>query len=311
MTKKILILFMVAYSAMVSAFEIKLTSTGMKVIISNDEIFYANTPALTKNGKKIIEKLIQKLPTKKSLNIIVEGHTDTKSIKDSDKFRYPSNYELGSFKAASVLRFIESKNRENILSMYIKSYAGTIPLYPNYTKDGRKRNNRIEIDISYEYEKVGISDDVKEDDIVDIIDNHIFKDYLYSSSGSCDNIEKENIHTIYFKDKVVDLTKQQRTVLKNVVKYVKHRGRLLSLVVEAHSSATEDVMRNNVFSIERGYNIKEILSNDIESNKIKILPYGASINISTGNKYQGMNINNRIRFSTIRCLDSYKPNFEL
>ena len=311
MKKSLLLLILITYTTILSAFEIKLTSTGMKVIISNDEIFYANTPSLTKDGRNIIEQLIKKLPKAKSLNIIVEGHTDTKSIKDADKFRYPSNYELASFKAASVLRFIDSKKIENILSIYIKSFAGSTPLYPNYTKDGRRRNNRIELDISYEYKKNSITTDVDEAEEIDLVSDYIFKDYLYSSSETCTDIEKEYIHTLYFKDKVVALTDTQKEEVGNVVKYIKHRGRMSSLIIEAHSSSAEDILRNNVFSIERGYNLKEILSVDFKSNKIKVLPYGASINISSKNKYKARNINNRIRFSTIRCLDSYKPNFEL
>lgn len=291
-----------------AAFDIKGTSTGIRATFSNDMLFYSKTPALTDLGKKYIEGILKKIPLGNKAQVIVEAHTDSTAIKDVDKFRYPSNWELAASRASSVIRFVESKKLSNVHDIYIKSHADKSPIAPNFTTDGRRKNRRIVLELNYfatKKETIQIKEAV-----IDVSNlRPLVEKYLYTDIASCSDIEKEYLHTIYFEGKVSTVSKNQSEVVNAIANYIQHRGRLISVVVESHSSSTEDLLNNGKISIIRGNNVKNILATDIRDSIIKLIPYGNAINLTSSRMSLDSDINNRVGISVIRCLDRYKPIF--
>jgi chemotaxis protein MotB len=82
-----------------------------------------------------VSAIIKPLPN----NIIVEGHTDNVPIKT---ILFPSNWELSSVRAASVVhllgRFGIDPNR-----MAAIGYGEHKPIASNDDKDGRQKNRRV------------------------------------------------------------------------------------------------------------------------------------------------------------------------
>ncbi|MCL2875436.1 MAG: flagellar motor protein MotD [Betaproteobacteria bacterium] len=73
--------------------------------------------------------------------IMVEGHTDSNPIST---LRFPSNWELSSARASSVVRlFIESGVSPDRLTA--AGYADQRPVADNDTEEGRARNRRVAI----------------------------------------------------------------------------------------------------------------------------------------------------------------------
>jgi chemotaxis protein MotB len=73
--------------------------------------------------------------------IMVEGHTDTSPINNQ---RFPSNWELSSARASSVVRlFVESGVSPGRLTA--AGYADQRPVADNNTEAGRARNRRVAI----------------------------------------------------------------------------------------------------------------------------------------------------------------------
>ncbi|MCL2645313.1 MAG: flagellar motor protein MotD [Betaproteobacteria bacterium] len=73
--------------------------------------------------------------------ILVEGHTDSNPINTQ---RFPSNWELSSARASSVVRlFIESGVSPDRLTA--AGYADQRPVADNDTEEGRARNRRVAI----------------------------------------------------------------------------------------------------------------------------------------------------------------------
>lgn len=294
-----------------TGFNIKNTQNGMKAIISNTNIFFQGTPSVNDTGKKIILALISKIPNDVNFTISVSAHTDSTAIKDINKYRYPSNWELASFKAAAVARHIDGLNLKNLQTIHIRSYSDKDPIAPNYTRSGRNLNKRIEINIVYNILKKeevlsGVADN--EDKVTK--DNYSFlKKYLYSNMKACSEIQTEYIHELSFENKKVTPSRDQLNILTDIVDYIWQRGRLISVLVESHSSSFEDLLHNNKMSIQRGKFIKDILSKRIKGSIIKIIPYGDAINLTAKSKYIDANVNNRVSVSIIRCLDKYKPLF--
>jgi chemotaxis protein MotB len=74
-------------------------------------------------------------------SVRVEGHTDDIPIR-SDKF--PSNWELSSSRAASVVRHFISKGIP-AKRFVVEGYSSFHPMASNDTKEGRAENRRVEI----------------------------------------------------------------------------------------------------------------------------------------------------------------------
>lgn len=107
----------------------------------NSEILFPSGQAdLNLGGLKVLQHLIPVLEGV-SHKIIVTGHTDTQDIRSS---RFPSNWELSSARAGSVVRYLQSNGiKGNRLAAV--GYADTQPLGDNNTAQGRASNRRVEL----------------------------------------------------------------------------------------------------------------------------------------------------------------------
>jgi len=86
-----------------------------------------------------ISKILKKHPDRE---ILIEGHTDDEPITSS---RFPSNWELSTARATTILRYLEEK--EGIPAKYLSAvgHGEYQPLATNTTPTGRKKNRRVEI----------------------------------------------------------------------------------------------------------------------------------------------------------------------
>jgi chemotaxis protein MotB len=86
-----------------------------------------------------ISDILKKYPNQ----IQVEGHTDNNRINTG---LYPSNWELSSARASSVVRaFITNGVQESQLTAI--GYAANQPIESNNSEEGRYRNRRVAIKI--------------------------------------------------------------------------------------------------------------------------------------------------------------------
>lgn len=127
---------------------IRLVRDQLAVTMSEQVVFKSGQTALTPDGQKLLKQLAETLKTIPDKHIQIEGHTDSKGIGPKLRDRYPTNWELSTARAASVVRYLVQEGglgRENLTAV---GYADTRPVAPNDTKTGRKANRRIEIVLS-------------------------------------------------------------------------------------------------------------------------------------------------------------------
>lgn len=74
--------------------------------------------------------------------ISIEGHTDNAPIRNS---RYPSNWELSTARASSVLMSLLQDYRLNPERFSASGYGEHRPVVPNATPEGRAKNRRVDI----------------------------------------------------------------------------------------------------------------------------------------------------------------------
>lgn len=134
--------------------EKRLRGTGTTVKIKEGKITVELPSSIYfKSGQAI---LIQKAKSslKKVSNVIksdfpnetirIEGHTDNDPIKKTKKL-YASNWELSAMRAATVLHFLIDEGNLDPKKLYIAGFGEYQPIASNKSKDGKKKNRRVEI----------------------------------------------------------------------------------------------------------------------------------------------------------------------
>ena len=115
---------------------------GLVVRVLTDQLLFASGEAtLQPQGLPLLTEVSQLLNLDRSHPITVEGHTDNVPIASA---QYPSNWELSTARATTVVRFLISKgaDRERLGAV---GYADLHPIASNATAAGRARNRRVEI----------------------------------------------------------------------------------------------------------------------------------------------------------------------
>lgn len=120
--------------------QIKVNQGYAQIQIQNNILFQSAKAKLTEAGKDLLERLSPLLKQASGL-IFIEGHTDNRPIKTK---KFPSNWELGSARATSVLHFLASRQlkAERLRAV---TYADTMPIADNNTETGRRKNRRVNI----------------------------------------------------------------------------------------------------------------------------------------------------------------------
>ncbi|MDD3013823.1 MAG: OmpA family protein [Candidatus Gastranaerophilales bacterium] len=116
---------------------------GLVVSLAENLFFASGSAEIKPSAYKALSKISILLKNKFSDHPIrVEGHTDNMPIKSSI---YPSNWELSSARAASVVRFILSNSKFDKNRFAALGYADGRPIADNNTAIGRNKNRRVEI----------------------------------------------------------------------------------------------------------------------------------------------------------------------
>lgn len=131
------------FSKLVNAgkLSVKMMNGRMTVALSTDILFSSGSAKLSTEGVKAIKEVSLLLKSLDGRKYQIEGHTDNIPMKSEV---YPSNWELASARAISVVRtMIEAGLPTEQISA--ASYADTQPISDNSTPEGKKQNRRISI----------------------------------------------------------------------------------------------------------------------------------------------------------------------
>ncbi|MGE4451967.1 OmpA family protein [Castellaniella sp.] len=115
----------------------------------NSEILFGTGQAdLSREGLSVLRRMAKVL-SDAGYDITVEGHTDSVPVRSNA--RYPSNWELSSARAGSVVRYLQANG---IAKGHLKAvgYADSRPIADNRSPDGRSRNRRVELVVEKPHE---------------------------------------------------------------------------------------------------------------------------------------------------------------
>jgi chemotaxis protein MotB len=122
---------------------------GVHIAFENGLFFNFGKADINSSGFAFLDKmtvLIRKTP----YAVRVEGHTDNVPIHTP---RYPSNWELSTARAVSVVKYFVDVGKINPQRLSAVGYGASRPLAPNDAAAGRAKNRRVEIVLATEDEK--------------------------------------------------------------------------------------------------------------------------------------------------------------
>lgn len=120
---------------------IQIKDGRMVVVLPSDVLFKSGSARLSQKGNETIQKVASVLVTIPDKQYQIEGHTDNVPIHSA---KYPSNWELASARALSVVR-IMIKDGLPAERISAASFGDTKPVASNDSKEGRALNRRIDV----------------------------------------------------------------------------------------------------------------------------------------------------------------------
>jgi len=117
----------------------------LKVTFVDKILFDSGSVKIKPKGREVLLTLADSFKANQKQNIVVEGHTDDVQIGAALQDRFPTNWELSTARATSVVRFLQEKGAIGPERLTASGFSFYKPVDTNETEEGRKQNRRIEI----------------------------------------------------------------------------------------------------------------------------------------------------------------------
>jgi chemotaxis protein MotB len=126
--------------------EIQITQLKDKLTVNMVDkiLFDSGSAVIKKNGEKVLDRVADILKGVSKQQIKVEGHTDNVPISSRLAEKFPSNWELSTARATTVVRYLQGRG-VNPAVLGAEGYAEFRPVASNDTDEGKSSNRRIEI----------------------------------------------------------------------------------------------------------------------------------------------------------------------
>lgn len=131
----------------ISKGQIKVTQIRDKLSVQLVEkiLFDSGRAEIKTEGKDVLVKVGKVLRPVKDKQIRIEGYTDSVPISAALRQQFPTNWELSTQRATTVLRFLQDKGGVEGKYLSAVGYGPFRPVASNQTLEGRAENRRIEI----------------------------------------------------------------------------------------------------------------------------------------------------------------------
>lgn len=124
---------------------ITLNRDRLTVRIADRLLFESGQSQVKPAGLKFLKLAADVIKTVTDKQVRIEGHTDNVPIGEKLREKFPTNWELSTARATSVVRYLIEEGGVDRSLLSAVGYAGTRPVAGNDTEEGRKANRRIEI----------------------------------------------------------------------------------------------------------------------------------------------------------------------
>jgi len=123
---------------------VDINETVVMISIADNMLFNTGSYNLSSKADGILKKLADVINSEPSLEVMVEGHTDSRTINTAN---ISDNWDLSVLRATSVVRKLQDKFAVSPEKMIASGRSSYQPLVENDSKDNMARNRRTRIDM--------------------------------------------------------------------------------------------------------------------------------------------------------------------
>jgi len=136
-----------AFADLEGDIEVQRLRDGVRLRLPDRVFFSPGKAALTSKGRQILNRVSEIVAREYRGNTVrVEGHTDDTPTRKV-KHIYPTNWELSTARACSVVRYLIENGDVSAQNIYPAGFAFYRPLVEGRSSSARQRNRRVEITI--------------------------------------------------------------------------------------------------------------------------------------------------------------------
>ncbi len=128
-------------------------NAGIRIRIKGYQMFNAGSANIKKQNLPFLETIYQGMKLF-DYNLLVEGHTDNRPVYSE---QFPSNWELSSARASSVIRYLQDKKIDP-QRLSAVGYSDQYPIADNSDKTERAKNRRVEFIFTQKELRMAIED---------------------------------------------------------------------------------------------------------------------------------------------------------
>jgi chemotaxis protein MotB len=119
----------------------------LRLSVVQELLFDSGSADLRESGTALLQKVVEALKGSTGRLVTIEGHTDDVRIGPSMVERYPTNWELSTARATTVVRSLQESGL-NPKELGASGFGEFRPVASNATEDGRQKNRRIDVIVS-------------------------------------------------------------------------------------------------------------------------------------------------------------------
>lgn len=121
---------------------IDIDDTVVMISISDKLLFNTASYNVSNKADAILQKLADVINSEPSIEVMVEGHTDARSISTP---KVTDNWDLSVLRATSIVRKLQTKYNVAPEKLIASGRSSYVPLASNDTKEDRAKNRRTRI----------------------------------------------------------------------------------------------------------------------------------------------------------------------
>tara|TARA_R110002051_G_scaffold30845_4_gene71007 strand:+ start:2350 stop:3177 length:828 start_codon:yes stop_codon:yes gene_type:complete len=121
---------------------IDIDKTVVMINISDKLLFNSGSYFVSNKANTILKKIADVINSEPSMEVMVEGHTDSKTISTE---MFQDNWDLSVKRATSVVRLLQEKYNVAPEKLIAAGRSSYIPLVENDSKENRSKNRRTKI----------------------------------------------------------------------------------------------------------------------------------------------------------------------
>jgi len=122
--------------------DINIDETVVMISIADNLLFKTASYRMNNKSDDVLQKIADLLKSEPSLDLMVEGHTDSRTINTGV---IKDNWDLSVLRATSIVRRLEKKFKVDPARLIASGRSSFQPLVPNDSKENRAKNRRTRI----------------------------------------------------------------------------------------------------------------------------------------------------------------------